>query len=92
MTTSTTNRPVKTLTDGMLKAAIWRNEKDGKQFYSVTFARSYKDADGNYGDANSYSGTELLRLAKLADRAYVDIATKRNPVTYNMLISPETKG
>lgn len=64
------NKPALTLTDGALKAAIWRNEKEGGAFYSVTFSRSYKKREGEYADAYSYSGSELLRLAKLADRAY----------------------
>jgi len=62
----------------MLKAAIWRNEKGDKQFYTVTFTRNYKNANGNFGQSNSYSGTELIRLAKLADRAFYDIATLRD--------------
>lgn len=63
-------RPAMTVTDGALKAAIWRNESENGAFYSVTFSRSYKNSDGGYADAHSYSGSELLRLSKLADRAY----------------------
>ncbi|PQA86028.1 hypothetical protein [Hyphococcus luteus] len=76
MTTNINNKPAQkpamTLTDGALKAAIWRNEKEDGAFYSVTFSRTYKDKDGNYADAASFSGAELLRLSKLADRAYTE--------------------
>ena len=30
----------------------------------------YKDDAGNYHDSDSFSGTELLRIAHLASRAY----------------------
>jgi len=68
--TTTNNKPVLTISDGALKASIWRNEAEKGAFYSVTFARRYKRADGNFADTHSYSGAELLRLAKLAERAY----------------------
>ena len=70
MTNQTKNRPVETLRDGALKAAIWRNESESGVFYNVTFARTYKDAKGNLQDADSYSGAQLLRLSRLAELAY----------------------
>lgn len=64
-------KPVETLRDGAIKAAIWRNEReDGKPFFGVTFSRSYKTAKGEYKDTNSFSGRELLSLARLAEKAY----------------------
>jgi hypothetical protein len=63
-------RPVETLRDGNIKAAIWRNESEKGAFFSVTFARTYKDDAGAFHDTDSYSGSELLRLAHLAKKAY----------------------
>lgn len=63
-------KPAITLRDGAIKAAIWRNEKEDGAFYSVTFSRTYKNGEGKYADANSFSGAELLRLAQLATKAY----------------------
>ena len=54
--TETKPRPVVTLRDGSVKAAIWRNESENGPFHGVTFARTYKDGDGNYHDTDSYSG------------------------------------
>jgi len=68
--TTTNNKPALTLTDGALKAAIWRNEKEGGVFYSVTFSRRYKKSDGKYADSSSFSGAELLKIAQLANKAY----------------------
>lgn len=70
MSTKSKQRPVETLRDGAIKAAIWRNESENGVFFAVTFARTYKDASGELQDTDSFSGTQLLRLARLADKAY----------------------
>ena len=64
------NQPTETLRDGSLKATIWKNEGDKGTFFSVNLSRTYKDDAGNYHDSDSFSGTELLRIAHLATRAY----------------------
>ena len=70
MTKETKTRPVETLRDGAIKAAIWKNESENGDFFAVTFSRTYKDASGELQDTASFSGTQLLRLARLADKAY----------------------
>ena len=70
MSNETKQRPVESLRDGAIKASIWRNESENGAFFAVTFARTYKDKDGNLQDTDSFSGAELLRLARLADKAY----------------------
>lgn len=66
----TKTRPVETLRDGSIKAAIWKNESEKGDFFAVTFARTYKDGQGNLQDTDSFSGTQLLILARLAEKAY----------------------
>lgn len=68
--TTNNNKPAATLRDGNLKAVIWKNEKEDGVFYSTIFSRTYKNDDGNYADANGFSGSELLRIAQLATKAY----------------------
>ena len=69
--TTEKNKPIDRLRDGALKATIWANESQKGTFYSVEFTRTYKsDADGQYHDSKSFSGSELLRLAHLATKAY----------------------
>src|SRR5690606_23354331 len=70
MTNATKQRPVKTLRDGAIKAAIWQNESEHGPSFAVTFARSYKDSEGKLHANDSFSGAQLLQLARLADRAY----------------------
>ncbi len=72
MTDKKTNKPVRTLTDGGLRAAIWRKESKNGDFYAVTFSRRYKRGEGEFDTSYSFSGSELLRLAKMAEQAYCD--------------------
>ena len=61
-----------------VSAAIWRNEtKDGKAFYSVTFERSYKDADGKWQSSDSFNDGDLMLLAKVADAAHTEVLKLR---------------
>lgn len=62
--------PIETLRDGALKATIWRNENDKGPLFRVNLIRTYKGADGQFRDADSFSGTELLRISRLSAKAY----------------------
>ena len=73
------SKPVSKLRDGAISAAIWKNSTDdGKHFYSVTFSRTYTDDAGNAQSSDSFSSSEILRVAHLAAHAYDRIATLRN--------------
>lgn len=71
--TEVQNKPLQTIRDGALKATIWRNANDKGDFISVTLSRIYKDHEGNFKETNSLSGSELLRIARLAHIAYDEI-------------------
>lgn len=62
-------KPVQTVRIYPVEAAIWKNESEKGAFYSVTFSRTYKDANG-YHSSDSFSGSDLLLLAKVADLAH----------------------
>jgi len=71
MTQQPTNtKPVETIRDGAIKAAIFQNRGENGTFYGVRITRVYTDADGVYHDSTSFSGSELLRVARLAAKAY----------------------
>lgn len=72
-----TQKPVKTLRDGAIKAVIWKNAGDNGPFYSVQFVRSYKDSEGNYHDTDSFSNAQLLKVSQLAIKAYEETAKLR---------------
>jgi len=68
--TTETNKPIETLRDGNLKASIWRNEGENGPSFSTTFARTWRDDQGQFHDSQSYAGTDMLRLGELSRSAY----------------------
>lgn len=63
--------PIDTLRDGPLKASIWENEGTSGAYYAVTFSRTFRTSDGHLADSTGFVGADLLRIALLAQRAYV---------------------
>jgi 5-methylthioribose kinase len=74
--TTNQNKPIDTLRDGALKATIWKNESEKGAFYSVDISRTYKVGE-QFKDSYSFSGTEPLQVAHLAQQAYDRIGTLR---------------
>lgn len=62
--------PAEVIRDGNLKASIWRNEGEKGAFYATTFARTYRDDEGQYRDSGSFIASDLLKLSELARSAY----------------------
>lgn len=61
-----TKKPVHETRSGRVKAAIWKNEAKTGAFYSVTFSRSYRDAEGAWKDVHSYGARDLFNLIRCA--------------------------
>lgn len=76
MTNTTKNQPIDTICDGSLKATIWKNPSDNGGFYSVEITRTYQQGE-TFKDSHSFSGSEILRVARLAHIAYDEIAIYR---------------
>jgi len=71
---SSTKKPVSRVQLFPVSAAIWRNENGkGEACYNTTFERSYKGDNGEYQSSNSFNVSDLLLLAKVADRAHTEI-------------------
>lgn len=77
-TRETAQPPVARLRLGLLNASIWQRTSDDNVFYSVSFERRYRDAQGNWQSTHSYNADDLLLLAKLADRAHTEIIRHQN--------------
>ena len=67
---SETNKPIDTIRDGRLKASIWKNEGENGPYLSVTFAKTYTDKNDQPRDSQSFSDTDLLKVAEIAREAY----------------------
>jgi len=74
--TSSNRKPVQQYRDGSIRAAIWSNASEKGTFYSVTITRTFKEGE-KYKDSASFSGTELLRVSRIAALAYDYILAKR---------------
>lgn len=61
--------PAFTVRVGNVEAAVWENPSKNGSFYSTTFSRKYKTEQG-IRNSDSFSGADLLRLAKSADLAH----------------------
>ena len=70
MTELPKRQPTTTLRDGRMKATIWQNAAADGPFYSAEFTRTYTDPNGQPQDTGSFSGSDLLKLARLAEKAY----------------------
>ena len=63
-------KPEMQLSDGNIRAALWKQEGPNGSFYSTTFSKSYRDDQGNYHNSQSFAGTYLLKVSQLAQQAY----------------------
>ncbi len=77
MTQNQKTKPVETIRDGAIKASIWKNQGEQGSFYSVQITRTYRDEAGDYHDSDSFSGTDLLKVAYLATKVYERTAELR---------------
>jgi len=66
---SENQKPVETLSDGALQVSIWKNESENGSFYSTKIVRRYKDGE-DWKDANSFSGSDILKVVNLMQKAY----------------------
>lgn len=66
--------------DGLLTATVWENTvstEDGeKTRLSIHLVRNYKDGE-DWKETSSFSPSELLKVARLAERTYDAILRKR---------------
>jgi len=70
---TTNNKPVHNVKLGLIEAAIWQNEGEGKPRFNVTVQRSYaKEKNGKleWNTTGSFGRDDLLTLAKAVDLAH----------------------
>jgi hypothetical protein len=65
-----TQKPVMTLNDGNIKAALWEQQGAKGAFYTASFSKSYLDENGNFQNSYNFAGTDLLKLSELSKQAY----------------------
>ena len=63
------NKPVKEIRLGRIKAAIWENETANGSRHNVKVVRLYKDGD-EWKDSDSFGRDDLPLVAKVCDQAH----------------------
>ena len=66
-----TKQPVQKFKEGLVQVAVWQNESRNGDFYSLTFQRSYTDAEGAWHNATSFPLSALYDLMLATARAYL---------------------
>lgn len=72
-------KPVKEMKEGVIKAAIWKNEYGGKVFYSVSISRSYKDKNDQWKSTSSINEKDISDAIKVFNACAVWIADAQKP-------------
>ena len=74
----TASKPVAKINDTFpVTGSIWRQERDGKVYYSASFQRAYRSESGKWKHSDSFNHRDLLLLAKAADLAETEISKLR---------------
>ena len=71
MTSLSKKGPVYTQKKYGIEVAVWKQEHEGKPFYSVSAKRSYKK-DGQWLDTNRFNLQDRDTLMEFLDRAFKD--------------------
>lgn len=61
------NLPAHKVKIGLITATIWNNENS----YSVDISRSYKNGEGDWKRTSGFFQSDLLNVAKCAERAEI---------------------
>ncbi len=72
-----TRRPMHKHRDGALEVAIWRRETEKGPVFNTERTRSYRDENGNWQKTNVVPERDLLRAARLDQKAYETIQSQR---------------
>lgn len=62
-------KPATAFRFGSVNAAVWENIGEKGPFFSVTFSRPYRDAEGNWKNSTSYGLNDLDALSSVAEMA-----------------------
>ncbi|HEY7326611.1 MAG TPA: hypothetical protein VH592_03155 [Gemmataceae bacterium] len=69
-------RPFMELKDGMVKATIWHEIRDGEKHFNIAFTRLFKDSD-RWWDGAYFQKQDIPALCRLANDADLWISQQR---------------
>lgn len=63
-------KPVKEIKYSGIQLSFWQKKTEGgKRFFSLSLSKNYKDKEGNWKNADSFSEYDLPALKAVIDRA-----------------------
>lgn len=71
------NQPVAKHRDGAIETAVWRRDTDKGPVFNTERSRSYQDKDGNWQKTHAIPERDLLKAARLDQKAYESIQAIR---------------
>lgn len=81
-------RPVLRQRDGLVEVAVWERQTEKGPVYNTERTRSYRDEDGKWKKTHSIPERDLLKAARLDQKAYESIARLREQAQSNDLERP----
>jgi hypothetical protein len=74
-------KPVKKFSAGAIQVSVWENEgKEGKQFYSVSMDKRYKDKDEQWKSSSSLRSADLPNAVLVLNKAFEYLTLKDDNV------------
>ncbi len=70
-------RPVHEIRSGRIRAAIWKNQTASGPLLTASFERIYRTESGEWRSSHSYSASELLELARVAENTHAYIRSQQ---------------
>lgn len=63
-------QPADRVQDGRVKGTIWQRSSESGPAFATKITRTYTDKEGQPRDTEYFSGADLLRVARVAEKAY----------------------
>ncbi len=69
--------PIKKIAVGRIQVAVWENEgKEGRNYYSVSFDKRYKDKNDEWKSSNSLRANDIPKAVLALEKAYEFLSLK----------------
>ncbi|MEM0359904.1 MAG: hypothetical protein QXK06_01025 [Candidatus Diapherotrites archaeon] len=74
-------KPIKKFSAGAIQVSVWENEgREGKQFYSVSLDKRYKDKNEQWKSTGSLKAKDLPNAVLALNKAYEYLTLKDDNV------------
>ena len=75
---SENNKPIKKFKVGPVVASIWLNNKNDKEFNSITVDRLFQDSEGNWKSTKQLRVSDLPRVQLALSKCYEHLTMDKN--------------